>query len=158
MPSLLRSASWRCRLRQLDPRSRRGLQELTEDVEFVHVVRMPATGVVYVFVHDRRKLAKSFFEAFLPAGAWRVGGGPGGASAFWDLGGRHSVYGLEPSPGARVDLQSPAFLVESRLVLAGDASANLAVTRGVRLVELWAGKGRVSQVVSERRCRAIRVG
>ena len=158
MPSTLRSASWCCRLRQLDARNRRGLQELTQVLDFVHVVRMPGTGVVYIFAHDRRKLALSFFEGLIPAGAWRLGGGPGGASAFWDLGGSHSVHGLEPSPGARLDLRLATFLVESRLVLAGDAAANRAVSRGVRLVALWAGNGRVSQADSERRCRAIRVG
>ena len=109
-------------------------------------------------MQDPRKLALSFFVQLVPGGAWRPGGGPGGASSFRDLGGRHSVRGLEPSPGSRLDLLLPRYLLDARLVLAGDASANRSVSRGVRLVELWAGKGRVSQLVSERRRRAIRVG
>ena len=52
MPALLRSASWRCRLRELDPPSRRGLLRLPGLVEFVHVVRMPGTGVVHRFYSD----------------------------------------------------------------------------------------------------------
>ena len=52
MPSLLRSASWRCRLRELDPPSRRGLLRLPGLVEFVHVVRMAGTGEVHRFYSD----------------------------------------------------------------------------------------------------------
>ena len=76
----------------------------------------------------------------------------------WDLAGSHAVHGNEPSPGARVDLGGRRFLLDARLLLAGDVEQNRLASRGVRLVELYAGRGRVSQVVAERGRRAVRLG
>ena len=51
MPSLFRSAAWRCRIGRLGAGSRRGLAALTETFGFVHVVRVDA-GLVHASKGD----------------------------------------------------------------------------------------------------------
>ena len=80
MPSLLRSAAWRCRLGRLDAGSRRGVRALSETFDFVHVVRTDG-GIVHVFVYAAGKPARSCLEEFLPGARWRALAGPGGAEA-----------------------------------------------------------------------------
>ena len=128
MPSLLRSAAWRCRLLRLDNRSRRGLSHLRLLCDFGHVVYAEA-GVVHVFVYRVSKL---------------------------DLRGRHEVWGVEPDPGVRLDPAVAGRLLDARALLAGDRAA--LVNGGLQVVELWAGRGRVSQAVAAAGGRAVRVG
>ena len=150
-----RSAAWRC---SLPPgASRQGLRALADRFEFVHIVWLPS-GVVRVFVYDPVKPARSTLDDALPAGVWRGVCGPGVAHSMWDLGGRHAVHGREPLPGARRDLDVSGCLLDSRLLLSGDAGAVRLARGGVGLVELWAGRGRVSHAVAERGHRAVRVG
>lgn len=157
MPSLLRSAAWRCRLRRLDAGSRRGVVALSETFGFVHVVRTDA-GFVHVFVYDSRKPVLSSLEEVLPGARWRALAGPGGAEAMWDLRGRHSVHGRPPDSGLRVEPAVARRLLDSRLLLAGDSSGLAQLDRGVRIAELWAGRGRVTEAVAELGGRGVRFG
>lgn len=157
MPSLLRSAAWRCRLRRLDAGSRRGVAALSRTFVFVHVVHTDA-GPVHVFVYDHRKVVRSALEELLPGARWRPLAGPGGAEVMWDLRGRHSVHGRPPDSGLRVDPAVARRLLDSRLLLAGDSSSLEQLDRGVRIAELWAGRGRVSEAVAELGGVAVRFG
>lgn len=123
----------------------------------MHVVRADA-GQVHVFVYDPRKLVRSSLEELLPGARWRALAGPGGAEAMWDLRGRHSVHGEQPDSGVRLDAVAARRLLDPRLLLAGDSSSLVQLDRGVRLVELWAGRGRVSEAVAELGGRAVRLG
>ena len=76
----------------------------------------------------------------------------------WDLAGCHLVRGSEPSPGARADLGGGRNLLDARCLLAGDVAQRRSASRGLHLVELYAGRGRVSQVFAQRGRRAVRIG
>ena len=123
----------------------------------MHVVRTDA-GQVHVFVYDPRKLVRLSLEELLPGARWRALAGPGGAEAMWDLRGRHSVHGEQPDSGVRLDAVAARRLLDPRLLLAGDSSSLVLLDRGLRLVELWAGRGRVSEAVAELGGRAVRLG
>ena len=156
MPSPLRSAAWRCWLRRPDAASRRGVAALS-DLAFVHVVRTDT--FVHVFVYDPRKPVLATLEQLLPGARWRALAGPGGAEAMWDLRGTHSVHGRQPESGLRRDPRVDLRLLDSRLLLAGDPSSLRRLDRQrPRLVELWAGRGRVSEAVAELGGRAVRLG
>ena len=112
----------------------------------------------HVFVYDPRKPVRSSLEELLPGARWRSLPGPGGAEAMWDLRGRHLVHGRQPDSGVRPDPAVARRLLDSRLLLAGDSASLAQLARGVRVVELWAGRGRVSEAVAELGGRAVRLG
>ena len=155
MPSLLRSAAWRCRLLRPGNRSRRGLSDLRLLCDFGHVV-YAETGVVHIFVYRVGKLVHSTLVAGVAGVRWRPVAGPAGSESMWDLRGRHEVWGVEPDPGVRLDPAVAGRLLDARALLAGDRES--LVNGGLRVVELWAGRGRVSQAVAAAGGRAVRVG
>ena len=156
MPSLVRSACWRCWLPNPTPGERRGVRSLSDIFEFVHVVEAD-TGVTHCFVQDNRKPVLSTFVGLVERGRWRPVLG-GVAQVMWDIRGRHRVYGKEPRPGSRTDLDAPDNLLNARLLLAGDPASLRVMDKGVELVELWAGFGQVSVAVSRLGRRAVRIG
>ena len=112
----------------------------------------------HVFVFDARKPVKSSLQALLPGACWRAVAGPGSAEAMWDVRGRHAVHGRQPDSGVRPHPVVARCLLDARLLLAGDSSSLARLDGGVCLVELWAGRGRVSEGVAELGGRAVRVG
>lgn len=156
MLSPLRSALWRCRLRHVGAVARCRLRALPDSLEFVHVVTA-SNRVVNVFVHDPRKPVLSTLEELVPGARWRRVEGPGSAQAMWDLVGDHFVRGPEPCPGSRGDLDGSQGLLDARRLLGSDWSRPQDV-HDVQLVELWAGKGRVSGVIAALGFQAVRVG
>ena len=120
--------------------------------DFVHAV-FAKRRAIEVFVYHSGKVVESTLVELVPGAVWRTVCGPGMAVRMWDHSGAHFVRGSEPCPGARLDLDDPARLLDARQFLARKGSRPR-----LRLVELWAGKGRVSGAVAAQGRTAMKVG